>query len=152
MNNLPLNLTPAQILEAIQNLDASQKSTFFAQSEKDAKEFDTKKKDSVKEIREYLETQFAECIENCRKHIQQQFDSGEWLSNCIDTKETYISVGTNFNPKAESNKKDRKLNLKASFRSHTESQKAEDKQMKDTTKNVKLSSYEKKKAHERATK
>jgi len=152
MANSNLNLTPAQILEAIQNLDASQKGTFFAQSEKDAKEFDTKKKDSVKEIREYLESQFAECIENCRQHIQEQFDNGTWLSNCIDTKETYIAVGTNFNPKAENNKKDRKLNLKASFRSHTETQKAEDKQNKDTAKSVKISSYEKQKSHERATK
>ena len=106
------NLTTAQLLEMVNNLSAKEKEVFFAQSEKDAKEFDAKKSNSIKEIREYLEVQFAQCVEDCRKHIQEQFENGVWLSNCIDTSKTYIAVGTNFNPKAESNKKDRKLNPK----------------------------------------
>ena len=147
-----LNLTTAELLQLVNNLSAKEKEVFFAQSEKDAKEFETKKTNSIKEIREYLEVQFAQCIEDCRRHIQEQFENGAWLSNCIDTKETYISVGTNFNPKAENNKKDRKFNVKASFRSHTERQRAEDKQSKDVAKSIKISSYETKKQHERATK
>ena len=151
MNNL--NLTQEQILEAIANLDAKQQSKLFAQTKNDADKFKEKEKATEQKIKAYLQSKVETAIDEARKEIKQKFDSCEWLETCIDTTKTYIAIGTNFNPKVETNDKDRKFKTFVSFRTIGDtSAKAEAKQNKDIAKSIKISSYEKKKQHERATK
>ena len=151
MNNL--NLTQEQILEAIANLDAKQQSKLFAKTKTDADKFKEKEKATEQKIKQYLTNCIETAIDFAREEIKNKFESCEWLETCIDTTKTYIAIGTNFNPKVETNKDDRKFKTFVSFRTIGEtSTKADKLQSKDVAKKVKLTSYDKKKSYERATK
>ncbi len=148
-----LNLTQEQILEAIANLDAKQQSKLFAQTKNDADKFKEKEKATEQKIKSYLTEKVEQAIEEARQVLKDKFECNEWIETCIDTNKQYIAIGINLNPKVETNEKDRKFKTFVSFRTIGDtSAKAEAKQNKDVAKTIRVSSYEKKKQHERATK
>jgi len=148
-----LNLTQEQILEAIANLDAKQKSNLFAQTKSDSDKFKEKEKATEQKIKTYLQGKIETAIDEAREEIKQKFDSCEWLETCIDTTKTYIAIGTNFNPKVETNKADKKFKTFVSFRTIGEtSTKADKAQSKDTAKTIKTTNYKKRKSFENSQK
>jgi len=153
MKNPTLNLTQEQILEAIANLDAKQKSKLFAQTKNDADKFKEKEKATEQKIKSFLTETIESAIDNAREVLKDKFECNEWVETCIDSTKQYIAIGINLNPKVETNKADKKFKTFVSFRTIGEtSTKADKAQSKDIAKSVKISSYEKQKAHERATK
>lgn len=145
-----LNLTQEQILQAIANLDAKQQSKLFAKTKNDSDKFKEKEKATEQKIKSYLQGKIETALDEARQEIKEKFESCEWLETCIDSTKQYIAIGVNFNPKVETNNKDKKFKTFVSFRTYGETAAAEKKQAKDKAKTIKISSHKVKTSFEKS--
>ncbi|BAQ92995.1 hypothetical protein [uncultured Mediterranean phage uvMED] len=141
-----------QIAQLQNQLTAKQQAELNNINKTTAVKFEEKEKQTTTEIKTFLENKILEAINEAREEIQNKFDSCEWLETCIDTTKQYISIGvTQFNPKTIDNKSDKNIKVTCSFRTFQDiSEEANKKQDKDVNKNIRLSSHDKKEAHNRA--
>jgi|TARA_R110002033_G_C3843111_1_gene234992 hypothetical protein len=136
-------LTLLQQIAALQSqLSAKQQATLNNTNKSNALSFEAKEKQSTTDLKNFVENEISIAIENARIEILQKFESNDWLETCIDTTLSYISVGVNFNPKAQSNLLDKKLKINCTFRTIDDPTKAAEKKAnKDTAKSIKISSH-----------
>ena len=157
-----VNLTTEAVKEETANLNdlmamvkllpPKEQEQFYKAMDIDSTAFKNRKTESIKDLKTYLENEIFNAVEIARATIQQNFESNVWASNCIDTTKMNIHIGVNLNPKVKTNKDDKLLRVKASLRTHTETEQAEADAKKDKAETIKLTSYKHKNTHKNSKK